>query len=190
MPERGGNIVEDRIDGGKCGFGSDDQERRSDESFREHDAGKRIGQGAAGQTADPAIRSKQKQQQHAARERRQRQRQLHDEAEHRHLARVRTCEKITERHPADQDHERGDAGASRGNSHCRPRGMPVDARPVGCAELGHAGDERRAKIDGQQRGQPDKRLGRDTLHRDVIAPRRSRLAPTAESPGHCRSRRA
>ncbi|KAH0444125.1 hypothetical protein KCU90_g1002, partial [Aureobasidium melanogenum] len=144
VTERGGHVVEHRVHGGKRRFRGDDQEGRGHEDFREHDAGKRIRQRPVGELADPAIRAEQKQQQHAARERRQGERQLYDEAEQRHLARVRPCQQIAERHAAEQNHERGHTGARRRDADRRPHRAPVDMRPVGRAELRHARDKRRA----------------------------------------------
>ena len=102
-PERRGDAFEPRVHRGEGRARGDDQKRRGDENFGDHDAGERVGQRAAGEPSDRRRIADQKQQQDAARQRRQRERQLDQKAEQSHGAARHPRQQITERNAAERD---------------------------------------------------------------------------------------
>ena len=111
VAQRGGRVFQCRVDGSEGGTGGDNQERRRDESLRQHDAEERVGQRPPGEPPERAGIAKQQQQQGAAGQRRQSERQLHQEAERRHGPVWPPCQQVAQRNAADRNQGGGGRGA-------------------------------------------------------------------------------
>ena len=176
MAERGGDVLERGVDRGEGRSRGDDQERRRDEGFGEHDAGETVGQ------ADHRRRVAQKeQQQDAAGQRRQGERKRHDDAQGGHPSAGRPRQEITERYAADRQQEARDRGACRRDADGASQPRRGGAGPVGTADFGEAGRERRREIEGEQSGE-DRQQRRPTRHFGVASSARTGAGIAAASP--------